>query len=243
MKKSKDMSAGKSHGQFIKNRRSVLIALSAAIVFVTTYILILPAITLDQESASEQGGIDVPAAEQQLQDVSQSQEDPASDSEPASKPAAESASDRSAEPAAGQLLYEGKGYTVETAFGKKAGLPENTILSADEITENDEDYSGWRDEALKAVQESKNGEQVAGLEFAKFYDISLQAGDQEIEPEAPVNVSISYDKALKAADADHVRIVHFGADGEGNLVPEVLDPEDVELELEKGKMSGTAFAA
>ena len=188
----------------IMKNRPLLLILCATVVFVTTYLLILPAVTLEEQEAAKQGGIDVPSAE---------------------------------------LTFEGAGYAVRASYDAKAGLPENTELAAVEIGEDDEDYQAWHDEALKAVQESKNGGQVAGLEFAKFYDISLLAGDQAIEPEAPVNVSISYDKALKAADADHVRIVHFVVDGEGDLVPEVLDPEDVELELEKGKMSGTAFAA
>lgn len=253
MKKSKDMSTGKSHGQFIKNRRSVLIALSAAIVFVTTYILILPAITLDQESASEQGGIDVPAAEQQLQDVSQSQEDPApgsvtdpdtdTASEFASDPAPEAASEPASKPAAGQLLHEGEGFSLSAAYGAKAGLPENTELTVEEITEKDKDYQAWYDETLKALQESRGGSNINKLKLAKFYDITLTADGEALQPQVPVDLTITYDKALKVKDADHVRIVHFAADEDGKLIPEVLDPDKVELTIDKKKMSEAAFAA
>ena len=48
----------------IHERRKLILALSCAVVFITTYILILPAFTLDKQEAAEQGGIDVPAAEQ-----------------------------------------------------------------------------------------------------------------------------------------------------------------------------------
>ena len=222
----------------IKKHRPLLLTLCAAVVFVTTYLLVLPAMTLDSQEAARQGGIDLPSVEKQATDVAEAEGE---DTEPADAEA--DAEKDGAEPSDGVLSFEGDGYAVQASYDAKAGLPEDTELAAVEIVKDDDDYQAWYDEALKAVQEAKGGEQVTGLKFAKFYDISLLAGDEAIEPDAPVNVSISYEEALKAADADHVRIVHFGADEEGNLVPEVLDPENVALELKKGKMSGTAFAA
>ena len=55
--------------QFIKaNRRlkkwqRVVSALAAVVVFVTTYAMVLPAITLDKETASTQAGIEIAASE------------------------------------------------------------------------------------------------------------------------------------------------------------------------------------
>ena len=224
----------------LKKHRLLLLTLCAAVVFVTTYLLVLPAMTLDSQEAARQGGIDLPSAEKQATDMAET-EGEGEVAEPADAEA--DAEKDGAEPSDGVLSFEGDGYAVQASYDAKAGLPEDTELAAVEIVKDDDDYQAWYDEALKAVQEAKGGEQVTGLKFAKFYDISLLAGDEAIEPDAPVNVSISYEEALKAADADHVRIVHFGADEEGNLVPEVLDPENVALELKKGKMSGTAFAA
>ena len=48
----------------MKERKKWVLALSCLVVFCTTYLLILPAFTLDKEEASEQGGIDVPGVEQ-----------------------------------------------------------------------------------------------------------------------------------------------------------------------------------
>ena len=45
------------HGQ-----RKMVLLLSCIVVFTTTYLLILPAFTLDAEEAAEQGGIDLSAA-------------------------------------------------------------------------------------------------------------------------------------------------------------------------------------
>ena len=47
--------------------KSLVIALSAIVVFTTTYLLILPAFTLDQQEAADQGGIDV-AVEQTVEE-------------------------------------------------------------------------------------------------------------------------------------------------------------------------------
>ena len=46
----------------IHKKRKVVLALSCIVVFVTTYVLILPAFTLDEKEAAEQGGIDLPKA-------------------------------------------------------------------------------------------------------------------------------------------------------------------------------------
>ena len=43
---------------YLKKRKAIVVALAAMVVFVTTYMLILPAVTLDEETASAQGGID-----------------------------------------------------------------------------------------------------------------------------------------------------------------------------------------
>ena len=231
-------------------QRSLLMVLSVMVVFVASYLLILPALTLEKNEAAKQGGIDVPKTEQGVDSGEIDQrgigeidsEAPESDAGESAEAEAVTGEDGTGE-AAGELSFEGEGYQVSVAVDAKSGLPQDTQLTAEEITSEDEDYDAWRDEALKAVQEIEGDKQVSDLKFAKFYDISLISGDGEIEPAAPVDVNISYDKALKVSDADHLRIVHFVANEKGELVPEVLDPKDVQAEVKKGKMSSTAFAA
>ena len=50
--------------EILRRNRLLLLTLSAAVVFVISYLLILPALTLDQEEAAQQGGIDVVTEEQ-----------------------------------------------------------------------------------------------------------------------------------------------------------------------------------
>ena len=47
----------------LKKWQRVVSALAAVVVFVTTYALVLPAITLDKETASAQAGIEIAASE------------------------------------------------------------------------------------------------------------------------------------------------------------------------------------
>lgn len=186
-----------------KARKTLVMVLSCFVVFVTTYLLILPAITLDQDEAAKQGGIDVPA-----QSVS----------------------------------YEGKGYKVSATYNEEA-LPEGTRIEAKEIGKSDEDYAALQEDALQAVRED-SGDKAGSLAFAKFYDISMISGEEAIEPDGPVDVTISFDKKLQVNDADNLRIVHFAVDEKsGETVLEVLDAGRVAAEVEDGKLTETTFEA
>ena len=161
--------------------------------------------TLDTQEAAKQGGIDLPAAQEQQ---------------------------------ISPLNCDTDNASICASFDAKAGLPEDTELEASLIGEEEADYDALCEEALQAVQAEEGGDAVTGLKYAWFYDISLNSGGEPVEPDAPVDVTISYDKPPKAGDADHLRIVHFGEDG-----AQMLDPDEVTFDLKKGKLRGAAFAA
>lgn len=216
-------------------RKTTLMVLSCVVVFITTYILILPAITLEQDEAAKQGGIDV-TTEQQA-DVTTEDSEVSEDNEVLEEPVAS----EEAAPA-DKLTFEGKGYTA-LAECEGANLPSDTEVVAKEIGKKDKDYKTLYKDALEAVQKANNSKTV-DFAFAKFYDISLMSDGESIEPDIPVDVTISYDKALKAFDADNLRIVHFAVDEEtGEVSPEVLDSDLVSAEINKGKMKEATFAA
>lgn len=180
------------------HKRPLLLILAAFVVFVMTYLLILPALTLDEQEAAEQGGIDVPAV---------------------------------SEMTAEEMICEGDGFRVTATAGKNAELPEETQITANEITQKDEDYDAWCDEALKALQESGDATEDSMLSAVRFYDISLISKGDIIEPASTVNVKISYDKALELSDKEDIRVVHFAVDEQGNLKPEVFDKDDVKINV------------
>lgn len=225
--------------QYTKARKTVMMVLSCFVVFVTTYLLILPAITLDQDEAEKQGGIDVPKQTREIEDVPVKDLDQESGSEDPGSNAIVLKTEPDVQE--GSISYTGKGYEV-SADCDGAGLPEGTKLTAEEISKSDDAYNGMYQDALKAVQKD-SGNKDCELAFAKFYDITLTADGFEVEPESPVDVTISYEKALKASDVKNLHIVHFVADENGDLKPEVLNQDSVDAKIKSGKMSETTFAA
>ncbi|MBQ9016159.1 MAG: hypothetical protein IJ109_08570 [Firmicutes bacterium] len=207
--------------EHFRSRKTALLILAAIVVFVVTYLLILPAITLEEDVAEQQGGIDVPAAEQTA-------EDPKGDAPLDAK--------------AGTISYEGERYTVSADFDAAADLPSDTELQATEITEEDEDYQAWVDEALKALQDA--GAETDRLQMARFYDISLLDGDTPVEPSSSVGVTISYRKAIPVSDAESLRIIHFAVNEKtGDLQPEVLDADAIETSFNKTGLKEASFDA
>ena len=252
--------------------RKVVLALSCLVVFITTYILILPAFTLDKEEAAEQGGIDVPAVEQTVDGDKESaepaKETPNTDSaekKDATKASAAKSAKDSASAAKGSastditLQNDESDDFVVAVEGKGEVLSEDMSVAVREIAESDKDqkeeYDSLYNDALEAVQKAQTEE---GLEkpsdfaFAKFYDISLMDGDEAVEPGEEVDVKISFGKALQkelakqagTIDPKRVHIVHFAVDEEtGEASPEVLDPETTDITVENNKITDAAFTA
>ncbi len=266
----------------LRKKRTILLGLSAIAVFITAYALILPATTLDKDTARQQGGIDVTQTTDQAQagqPVKAAQEEAAEEEAPAesaqedvadqesadresadqeaadedvavsaeadAEPAGEeSAAEEPEQKAAGPvcLQADGDGYSVSVMYDADAGLPENTELTATEILPEDENYDSLRDKALAALRKQDGKSKAGDLKFSRFFDISLSADGKELEPAAPVDVNISYDRALSVEDTDCVRVIHFAENEKsGETEEQVLDPGDVEAEVEKNRMTGTAF--
>lgn len=255
-----------------QNNRILVWILSVVVVACTTMALVLPAMTLEKDTAAQQGGIDVPNAAAGEDTVASGKDSaaPADGDEAQDEKASPDKTGKSdlsdpepmlamTEP--GELTFEGDGFTVSATYDAKAGLPLHTELTAEEIGEDSEDYEALKDQALEAVREEANaadqesaGQETANQETAAprlvcLYDISLTSDGRAVEPEAPVDVVISYNKALKISDAQNLRIVHFAADKKGDIRPEVLDAEDVEIKLEENgesdsaRMTGASFVA
>ncbi|MBQ6583061.1 MAG: hypothetical protein IJH77_04450, partial [Mogibacterium sp.] len=277
----------------MRTKRTLLMSLSVVVVFVTTYILILPALTLDKEEAAEMGGIDAPTVEAvqaepettdtqdpeqtDTPEVTEEQEEttdlvtPAEEPEQAEtsgipeqketlKPETEqntaeegAAEEEPTETAdqeftTGTLSYEGADFTVSAVCNADAELPAGTELTAEEINQKSDEYDEYYQQALEVVQEeaqqSPELNDVGDLQFARFFDISLQADGEEVQPEAAVNVKIAYDKSLPVQEEDHVRILHFVKNEEtGKTEVEIVDPENVDLTVKREKMSETSFDA
>ena len=212
-------------------RRKLLLALSCIVVFVMSYILILPAFTLDKEEAAEQGGIDLPASEQSIDDDSASEVKPSGEI---------------------TLRNECKDAYSIAVEGNDSVLSENMSIRVREIDPGSRklkrEYDSLYNDALEAVQKEESEDKSSEFAFAKFYDISLMDGKKEVEPGAAVDVKISFSKdiqkELQVADPGRVYIVHFAVDKEtGEVTPEVLDTDSTDITVENNKVTEAAFTA
>ncbi|MBE6041721.1 MAG: fibro-slime domain-containing protein, partial [Clostridiales bacterium] len=286
----------------VSKRRAFVRALSIFVVFVMTYMLVLPAFTLDEKSAVEQGGIDVPSAAVQeeeksepadaeekadssdqsdktdeeaadkedsnkedgdKQDADSSQADaddkkdePAAASEDEDKDDSEEKDEEEAKEPLSELVFKGDGYTV-TVTTKGEKFPADTELKVKEIERKDNTklYDSYEKSAKEAIKDEDEVSYSPELAFAKFYDITMYSDGSEYEPKSPVEVNITYDKALqknlKAEKSENVRVIHFANDendgkvtiGGNKVTPEVIANKDIDVTINKDKMTEATFAA
>ena len=226
--------------ELIRKKRTILLVLCAAVVFVTTYLLVLPAMTLDEQEAADQGGIDLPTQLQQEEigsddSLTQPQQKDGEDVISLTQPQKEDKEDIVSPT---QLQQELDDVSVSAVFDAKAGLPEDTELAVSALDSDEETCDALREEALLALQAEDGGEAVTDLGPASFYDITLLSEGQPVEPDSAVDVTISFNKGLTVSDAQNLRIVHFG-----EKKTEILDPQDTAFVLKKGKLQETSFSA
>lgn len=249
----------------LRERKRLLLVLSCIVVFITTYVLILPAFTLDKDEAAEQSGIDVPAAEQTVDSdfdagVDGKETAGMQESSDTGPPAKEAVNEAKGEKGVNQnkstapvtlLNDESKDYSVAVE-GNNATLSEGMSVNVREIDQSTrklkKEYDELYFDALKAVQEEEGSEKPSSFAFAKFYDISLADGKTEVEPDSAVDVKISFgekiQKELKVKDPDRVYIVHFTVDKEtGKVTPKVLDTDTTDITVKNNKVTEAAFTA
>ena len=226
--------------KWTKKHKSWFFALSVIVVFCTAYVLIMPAQTLEQEEAEQQGGIDLPTAEQSVdapdESVSEEPQDEEKETDAGQKT---DAPEENVDSAKAGLAFEGDGFSITAKAESNAKLPEDTTLTAAEVTPDAKDYEVWYEKAEQALKDSPLVKDGATLKSAKFYDITLQADGKEVEPAADVNVKISYDESLKMSRSGDVYIVHFGAAENGEVEAEVLKDSSVDVNSKNSAKAGT----
>ena len=179
----------------MRKRKSVVLALSCVMVFVTTYMLILPAFTLDKEEAAEQGGIDVAGLEQSANSGDEQTESTSTD---AAKQATASKDESSAPSKAtlqnrenddtgveaenkddtlsnnGQsgnhdLEVAGEDYKIVVEFDDAATIPDGTKLVAEELEFGSDEYL----QCLGRLWTEVNKEYYKIEEMRENYDESM----------------------------------------------------------------------
>ena len=129
------------------------------------------------------------------------------------------------------VAADGETYEINIKFGADAQLPVDAVLSVEEIGPEHEKYQVYLAQALAALgvnaepageeaeaeaeEETDSEEEAveARNQFARFFDISIMQGEEKVQPQANVTVSI---KLADAPEDGDMKVVHF--DGENGLV-------------------------
>ena len=196
----------KAHRQWKKN---LVVVLAALVVFSTTYALILPAITIDEEAAGTEPGffLEEETGETPAETAAAITDEAAGAAENAPEKGNEAVpagqvpeSIVSMPPRTFEALTENLQIWVDTPEG---ALPENVVLKAEEV-----DEAPYRDAAAEVVEGTVRSVQAVDISFCT-------AEGEEIEPLKPVSVRIT---SRLIAEAETIQVVHMADDAQAQLV-------------------------
>ena len=97
------------------------------------------------------------------------------------------------------LASDGETYRITLSYDADAGIPADAELAVQEILPDTEEYKAY----LQLAEDSVENEMVS---FARFFDITILSGGQEIQPAAPVDVKIELADPLD----EGAKAIHFG---------------------------------
>lgn len=199
--------------QFKAKYKKVIGAIAVIVVFVTTYALILPALTLDSNAANQTPGINTEqsgSVDDNTTSTSLSTEN--SDSQAVSETNV-SSQDEQLVTTDTTLIADDKNYQVTADITAEAKLPESVALEVNQVKPEDDTYQS----KLQKIQDTLSLNTVANI---RLYDIAFMQGDAEVEPSASVKVTITQKDSFEA-NKDNLKVVHIKTDGS----TEVLDAE------------------
>ncbi|MBO4288797.1 MAG: hypothetical protein J5865_01685, partial [Lachnospiraceae bacterium] len=134
------------------------------------------------------------------------------------------------------ITADGEAYAVSVTYDSTAEIPEGAVLDVKEIlpgTEAYERYLAMIHEAAKKAQDpaDENAEGVSDepeIPYARFFDISILANDEKIEPAAPVQVEIRLaDAPVQGVEEELLQVAHIPDGAETvQTVEAVVEPQD-----------------
>lgn len=187
--------------QFLEKHRKIVRILSVLVVFITTYALILPAITLEKDKAQMMPGLEVGSSSSDQSDTVPAE------SEETKSDGAEVASEQ---PSEGPPLIKetvaleatGLDYQVMVDISEAAQLPQGTALEVSEIQPDSVLYQERYDQTLSSLPEGQ-------VMSARFFHISLVYEGKEIEPASGVTVRFHYQNPLTVEQGNALLAAHF----------------------------------
>ena len=111
------------------------------------------------------------------------------------------------------LTSKGSDYTVTVSYTDDAQIPDNAELSVREIEKGTDEYASYLKQAESTVDETKS------VNEARFFDITILADGEKIEPKAAVSVQINF-TGIEQTDTDDTQLLHYKDDKEVEIMDE-----------------------
>ena len=129
------------------------------------------------------------------------------------------------------ISANGEAWDIRVSYTPEAEIPADAELRVSELEESSDEWLRCCADAVRAF-----GEQTT-IEFARFFDIEIWAGDEKIEPAVPVDVTITYADALTLDENSHLAIVHFADEGTEVITDVTLDETCTEINYQQASFS------
>lgn len=208
--------------------------LASVCVFVTTYNLILPAISVDKNNVGNVSGLYLDDADS-TNDDQDTPDEPVSDGITIQEPKIHMQKTPNSDSEHSENVYElsavGDTYETVVSFDDKAGIPDGASLEVQEITHNqeasDSDGGTKYDEYIDSTSDTL-GLNAGLISYARVFDISIVKDGEKVEPQG---TTVDVRLALSDAEEDsEFNVVNFadGAD-EGCLVENTVDGQTIEF--------------
>ncbi|MBQ3973671.1 MAG: hypothetical protein II628_05835, partial [Lachnospiraceae bacterium] len=200
-------------------KKRISAALACVVMFVTVYLMVLPAITLDLDTAEDDESIVMEEAvdPEETEGASEAWEVPEGEEDPSGQAMEEELSGaetdsggesrrdqeereelkKQADPGKDSrtLTGEEEGYVFNVSFGEDAMLPSDVSLRTREIPAGTQEYDKYMERALDAVRKEEGEEAL--ISYARFFDIAFVKDGKEVEPAGPVSLVIGCRKSPK----------------------------------------------
>ena len=126
----------------------------------------------------------------------------------------------------GTFTWQENGATILADYWENAGFPEGTVMQVREIRPDDPEYAVYAGQAEDRVAADED----RIMDFARFFDITFLYQGAEIEPQAPIDVCITFDEVIPESEEEGVHALHF--DNENSRAEEI-EAETRSLEAAK----------
>ncbi|MCF2665829.1 InlB B-repeat-containing protein [Streptococcus alactolyticus] len=123
------------------------------------------------------------------------------------------------------LTANGDGYTVSAVVDGSSQLPVGVELKVRKLDSSGQEFQESSDKSKSVLGTNL-------LDFATFFDVSFIHNGQEVQPSAPVQVTLQTEDNLAGKEQDF-KVVHFKSNGE----KEVINPESVNLSTSQTKVT------